>query len=243
MDRRLMPERVLRVLREVHADVFALQEVLSVENGHPGADQARYLASELGYNLAVGHVRELRGGFYGNVVLSRLPVLFSCNYDISVRRREERGCLRSDLDLGGGDVLHVFNVHMGTAYMERRAQVRKLMNDQVLQHTDLGGHRIVLGDFNEWTRGLASKLLSDHFERVDMTLLNWRRTYPGFLPFLHLDHMYHDSTLKLDRLALHRTRTSLIASDHLPLVGDFFVLRPQGAGTPGIQSAPSGPQG
>jgi endonuclease/exonuclease/phosphatase family metal-dependent hydrolase len=41
------------------------------------------------------------------------------------------------------------------------------------------------------------------------------------LPFLHLDHIYYDPALELERLTLHRSRTALIASDHLPLVADF----------------------
>jgi endonuclease/exonuclease/phosphatase family metal-dependent hydrolase len=220
-----MPARIARVLREVDADLYALQEVLSIQNGEPEADQAHYLASQLGFHVAAGHVRSLRGGVYGNVVLTRLPVMFSCNYDISVRGREERGCLRTDIALGGGDILHVFNVHMGTDFLERRAQIRALITDEVLQHKELGGHRIILGDFNEWIRGLTSQLLSHHFQRPELRLLKWRRTYPGLLPFLHLDHMYHDSTLKLEKLTLHRTRTAFIASDHLPLVGEFSVLR------------------
>ena len=43
------------------------------------------------------------------------------------------------------------------------------------------------------------------------------------LPLLHLDHIYHDDALELTALTLHRTRTALVASDHLPLVADFKV--------------------
>jgi endonuclease/exonuclease/phosphatase family metal-dependent hydrolase len=40
---------------------------------------------------------------------------------------------------------------------------------------------------------------------------------------MHLDHVYHDRTLELERLSLHRSLTALVASDHLPLVADFRV--------------------
>jgi endonuclease/exonuclease/phosphatase family metal-dependent hydrolase len=48
------------------------------------------------------------------------------------------------------------------------------------------------------------------------------------LPLFHLDHIYFDSALNLKGLALHRSRTALIASDHLPLFADFELpsLRP-----------------
>jgi endonuclease/exonuclease/phosphatase family metal-dependent hydrolase len=38
---------------------------------------------------------------------------------------------------------------------------------------------------------------------------------------MHLDHIYYDPSLKLEKLTLHKTRLSLMASDHLPLVADF----------------------
>ena len=47
------------------------------------------------------------------------------------------------------------------------------------------------------------------------------RTYPGVLPFLHLDHIYYDPALQLEKLTLCRTRKALVASDHLPLMGEF----------------------
>ena len=55
--------------------------------------------------------------------------------------------------------------------------------------------------------------------------LKRRRTFPGFLPMLHLDHIYYDGPLELLALDVHRTRKSLMASDHLPLVADFKYLK------------------
>jgi endonuclease/exonuclease/phosphatase family metal-dependent hydrolase len=50
--------------------------------------------------------------------------------------------------------------------------------------------------------------------------LSPRRT-PGLLPLLHLDHIYYDEKLRLERLTLSRTRKALVASDHLPLAAEF----------------------
>ena len=82
----------------------------------------------------------------------------------------------------------------------------------------------MLGDFNEWTHGLASRLLSEELRSADVrTHLRTRRTYPGPLPLVHLDHIYYDPALALERLTLHRSRLALVASDHLPLVADFHL--------------------
>jgi endonuclease/exonuclease/phosphatase family metal-dependent hydrolase len=120
------------------------------------------------------------------------------------------------------NILHIFNVHLGTAFIERRYQARHLIGEEILNNKSLHGPRVILGDFNEWTRGLATKLLAEHFKSADLRHhLQRARTYPGVLPFLHLDHVYYDDKLELKKLALHRSRTALIASDHLPLVADF----------------------
>ncbi|MDT5156707.1 MAG: hypothetical protein QOC61_1899 [Acidobacteriota bacterium] len=228
LDRRERPARIASVLREVDADLIALQEVVSVEsNASREAHQARFIAEELGYGFYLGENRRHKGGAYGNVVISRLPVVHCHNYDITWRWQEPRGALRVDvqLDESGASVLHLFNVHLGTAFVERRHQGRKLVGEAILRDPHLReSPRVVLGDFNEWTHGLASRLLSQELRSADLRQhLRTRRTYPGALPFLHLDHIYYDPALTLERLTLHRTRLALVASDHLPLVADFHL--------------------
>ncbi|HEX8335646.1 MAG TPA: endonuclease/exonuclease/phosphatase family protein [Pyrinomonadaceae bacterium] len=222
LDRRERPGRITAVLREVDADVVALQEVVSVEsNSSREAHQARFIAEELGCQFHLGENRKHRGGAYGNVILTRLPVAHCHNYDITWRHQEPRGALRVDVNTDAA-VLHLFNIHLGTAFVERRHQGRKLCSESVLRDPKLTGPRVVVGDFNEWTHGLASRLLSQELRSADLRRhLRTRRTYPGALPFLHLDHVYYDHTLELERLTLHRSRLSLVASDHLPLVADF----------------------
>jgi endonuclease/exonuclease/phosphatase family metal-dependent hydrolase len=98
------------------------------------------------------------------------------------------------------------------------------MSRDVLLSPDLRYPRLVLGDFNEWTRGLVSRVLQEEFESVDIMLhLKRRRTYPGVLPIMHLDHMYFDRELLLEKFSLHRSSMALMASDHLPLVAEFQV--------------------
>lgn len=220
----MRPARIVEVLREIDADIIALQEVLSLHGGAPEKDQARYISEQMAMACAIGGTRVHKGAIYGNVVLSRLPLLESRNYDISVRGREERGCMRADVSANGIGLLHVFNVHLGTAFLERRHQARKLINTAILNNRELAGARIMLGDFNEWTRGLTTRLLASHLTSADIRAhLPRSKTYPGVLPFLHLDHIYFDDALTLERMTLHKSRTALVASDHLPLVADFQI--------------------
>jgi endonuclease/exonuclease/phosphatase family metal-dependent hydrolase len=221
-DGRTNPERIARIIAELNADVVAIQEILDVRDGLPEFDQARRIAAELGaYRQCFGENRTLYAGRYGNMTLSRFPVQVCKNYDLTWRHRERRGCLRTDLLLPGNTLLHVFNVHLGTGFVERRHQARMLLSNALLNNEWIGP-RIVVGDFNEWTRGLASRLMGKAFEPAKpRTLLRHGRTYPGIFPVLHLDHFYYDKHLVLRSFRMHRNRKTLAASDHLPLVAEF----------------------
>lgn len=222
MDRRFSPERIVDVLREVDADVIALQEVLSHTNAHRRENQAGFIAGELEMDFSLGENRILKGGKYGNVVLSRLPLKTAENFDISVQRREPRGCLRAEIEIDRSKHLNFFNLHLGTSFFERRKQAHRLFVEDFLKNRKFEGNRIIVGDFNEWTRGLTTQMFKMHFKSVDAKLhLGRKRTFPGILPLLHLDHIYFDASFKLKNAFLHRTRTALIASDHLPVVAEF----------------------
>jgi endonuclease/exonuclease/phosphatase family metal-dependent hydrolase len=224
MDGRIRPSRVAEVLRELDADVIALQEVASLSGGRREQNQAQYLADAVGFRFYLGETRKWRGATYGNIVLSRYPVKEVMVYDLTASRREPRGCIRCDLEVAPHKIVHVFNVHLGTGYLERRRQARLLMSKDVLLSPDLKYPRLVIGDFNEWTQGLVSRVLQHEFESVDIKLhLNRKRTYPGVLPIMHLDHMYFDRELILQEFLLHRSRKALIASDHLPLMAEFCL--------------------
>src|SRR4051812_31113918 len=190
MDRITSPERIAEVLAPLDADVIALQEVV---RGKGKQDQLERIAHQLpGYKFVFGKTRRLRDADYGNAVLSRLKLRSSEHYDLTASWREPRGCLRADTDLGNQRQLHLFNAHLGTGYIERRRQALLLV-EQVLDDPKYRGSRIVLGDFNEWTRGLTTRLLSSHLQSVDVRkFLKRRRTYPDVLPLMHLDHIYFD---------------------------------------------------
>ena len=118
--------------------------------------------------------------------------------------------------------MHVYNVHLGTAVLERRYQATRLAS--YVHDRRVEGPKVILGDFNEWMRGLATRTLSSLFESVDLrTHLRRRKTYPGIFPVLHLDHIYYEGLVEVRSVELPRNRKALMASDHLPLVANLRV--------------------
>jgi len=224
LDRRVRPKRIAEVLKQIDADIVALQEVVGMDEAAREHNQVHAIADELGMDFRTGENRRLRGGAYGNAVLSRFPIVADRNHDLTWRLYEPRGCLQVTLK-NPQAVLEIYNVHLGTGFFERRYQAHRLF-DVISGDSRVSAPRIVLGDFNEWTRGLTTHLLSFHLNSAEPEQrLGRARTYPGVFPLLHLDHIYYDSLLTLKKIAVHRSRLALAASDHLPIVAEFVITQ------------------
>ncbi len=220
LDGRTRPDRVADVIRQIAPDVIALQEVVGA--GPHGRGHAEMLGAALGMGWVMAPARQLRGHHFGNAVLSRLPIVAHIEHDLSWKTCEPRRMQRVDVTVAGG-TLHIYNVHLGTAILERRHQAERLA--AIVSDRHVNGPKLVLGDFNEWMRGHATALLSEKLNSVDLrNHLRRRRTYPGVFPILHLDHIYYAGRIEITGIELTRTRMSLVASDHLPLVADVRIV-------------------
>lgn len=221
----ISPDRVIRVIEELEADILCLQEIVDAAGGTGKFDQARQIAEAFPeLNMAFGETRPLHGGRYGNMLMTRFPIMETRTHDITKSTREERGVLQCAIEVSPGAMVNVFNVHLGTGYMERRKQIEVLIGREILAQPHLSGPRIVIGDFNEWTRGLTTRLLQQSFQS-DRPIRNRRsaRTYPGVLPILSLDHCYYEAPLHMESTKIWKSRRAVIASDHLPLIADFAL--------------------
>ena len=221
LDGRTRPERIASVLAPIEADIIALQEVVGASPVKPG--QAAEIGAALGMGWVMAPTRHLRNALFGNVVLSHFPMKQHQQHDLSWKTCEPRLAQRVDLQIGVDQVLHFYNVHLGTALLERRYQAERLA--AAVHDRRVVGPKIVLGDFNEWARGLATDILAQKLHSIDLRKhLSGKRTYPGFFPVLHLDHIYYEGArVEVDRVWLPKDRLAKMASDHLPLVADLRI--------------------
>jgi endonuclease/exonuclease/phosphatase family metal-dependent hydrolase len=219
-DGRFDPGRTAEVLRQLRPDVALLQEVGDSRGVHPPVDQARSLAETLGLGCALGLTMDHAPHGYGNATLSRFPVLDSEIFDLSVRGREPRCCLR--VALGADDFrLTTFNVHLGLGLGERRRQLRILMQGAL---EGIDGPLVMGGDFNDFPPGRVSRLLAQRYADVACRLRP-RATFPSALPFLRLDRVYA-TQLAVTAVRTERSPLARVASDHLPMVVELEVPPP-----------------
>jgi len=225
-DGRRDPARVVDVLEELGGDVLALQEI------HAGAaggleDQADYLAARTGLEPVYGPTLERRGGRYGNLLLSRQPILGIEKHDLSVPGREPRGAL--DVALAGPERvrLRIVSTHLGLSARERRWQTLRIL--ELLSRDVEGGPLVLAGDFNAWWPWSGTlRTLRRHFGRSAAPA-----TFPARFPVLALDRILtRPSDLVVER-RVHRSALARAASDHLPLVADIDATRAVGAARAG----------
>lgn len=219
LDGRTRPERIASVLKRLRPDVIALQEVIGP--GPRGRGQEEQLSHLLEMTPVLTSVRTLRGHSYGNALLSRHPIEGHRAYDLSVHGYEPRGCQRVDIRFHG-HWIHIYNVHLGTRGKERIRQVLRLI--EFVADPSLPGPKILLGDFNEWRKGPATKILQERFQSLNLIpFLKWRRTYPSVLPVFHIDHIYYLGNLEIVKVEVPRNWSSMVASDHMPIVAELAI--------------------
>jgi len=212
-DARRDPARTLEVLRELDADVIALQEL------HWRPREALHLLAEfgaaLGYAWLAGPTFMREDGHYGNALLTRLGVRESARVDLSLPGREPRGALDARLDAGGVG-LRVIATHLGLRPGERRAQMRRLL---ALMRLHASTPLVLMGDLNEWFLwGRPLRWLRRHFGDTPAP-----STFPAGWPLFALDRIWVEPRGLLDDIRPHASALARSASDHLPLRAELLL--------------------
>lgn len=209
-DGRLAPERIADVLREIDADVIALQEVPL--GGAQRQSVLTLLQQASGFHAVEGPTEDGPERRYGNAVLSRYPITNTRNIDLSFGSREPRGALDADIDCHGHP-LRVIATHLGLRPAERRHQIRRL-----LQAFDTDQMPVILtGDLNEWfVWGRPLRWLVSHFEPVPAP-----PTFPSRFPVFALDRLWISPRHRLVKVRVHASPLARVASDHLPLIANI----------------------
>ncbi|MEJ2325586.1 MAG: endonuclease/exonuclease/phosphatase family protein [Chromatiaceae bacterium] len=222
-DRRRDPRRILGVIGTLDADLVALQEVDAAPGPGTASLQMKALAGAGGYTAIAGPTIERHNCSYGNVLLTRLPVVSVFRIDLSRPGREPRGAIEARLRLPGGKRLRCIATHLGLSPRERRHQFAVLLSALA---EDWGVPSLLMGDFNQWLPFWGgSRNLDRLFGRAP-----WRRTFPALVPLLPIDRIWiYPPDLLMDIRPLSTPLTRL-ASDHLPLVARLRYPAPRDTG-------------
>lgn len=215
-DRKVNPDRIAQVIRELDADVVGLQEVDSRPGAATESQQMRYLARATEYEAIPGPTIQRHDRSYGNVLLTRYPVRAVRRIDLSLPGREPRGAIDADLEVHGAH-LRVLVTHLGLRAAERRAQFHHL--GEVLPHHPIGP-MILMGDFNEWQPYQnALRRIRALFGHCPAP-----RSFPARCPVVALDRIWISPLSLLVTTHAHRTALARVASDHLPIEAHLKLM-------------------
>ena len=211
--RTLVPAHAAHVIRELNADILALQEVL-LPWGE--TNPLALLAAALDMHVIFGATRLHRHGLLGNALLARWHARHTERLPLSQTRWEYRGAVLGCYQPWEGLELSVIATHLALRSRARHAQVRWLLTHPCLQR----GPVVLLGDLNDWRPTRATRELDRTLKAPPRP--SWPRTFPSSAPLLALDRIYTRELNVID-LQVHSTPAARRGSDHLPVVADVAV--------------------
>jgi endonuclease/exonuclease/phosphatase family metal-dependent hydrolase len=219
-DRRYRLERILDVIDHERADLVCLQEVAHGAWRSRHHDQAHLLKTHccLPDSLYQMNVHWKVGG-YGNLLLSRWPLLSTHLVSLRMLTKKPRGAQIAVIETPFG-LLHLVHWHLGLAERERHWQVEHLLTHRLFRETD---HlpTLIVGDFNDWRNTLARGLLAQR-GLVQATIPTARfRSFPAWMPIGSLDKVFCSARVLVTHARVVHSQVARRASDHLPLVVDF----------------------
>lgn len=223
-NRRYVISEMREAIRSVHADVVFLQEILGYHppDYHPvpfiGENQFEFLAESIWPHFTYGKNAVYQEGHHGNAILSKYPVVFWENVNISTNDLERRGLLHVTIQTPFDNEVHLFNVHLDLRGKGRLSQVQQLI-DRAGSHVNSNGRLIVAGDFNDWQANLSRFLRESHdlIEVYRSVNGKYARTFPQWQPMLPLDRIYCRGFRVQSAQVLKGPPWSRL-SDHLPIL-------------------------
>jgi endonuclease/exonuclease/phosphatase family metal-dependent hydrolase len=229
LDRRRDPARVLDVLREIDADIVALQEADKRFGGRASAVPHALIDSRGIYkpvHLGVRHKRAFEKarqhtdrllridtrnlGWHGNAILVKqhIGVLDCAALDLPTL--EPRGAVIAEL-LIDEQPLRVVGMHLDLSGLWRRRQVRAIL--EAIARRPHKMPTVLMGDTNEW-RTIAGCLTD---LEPDFHIAPTGPSFHARHPVAALDRIIVGRDLNIEAAGVHKSPAARRASDHLPI--------------------------
>lgn len=230
-DRRRDPLRVLDVLREVNADVVALQEADKRFGGRGSAVPHELIDDHGLYRpvvLGVRNRRMLDGmalrrrvdellkvdtrslGWHGNAILVKPHVGILDVAALELPTLEPRGAVMAEL-LINDRPLRVIGLHLDLSGLWRRRQMKAIVEAVGKRSQQMP--TVLMGDTNEWRSAAGCLKDLDGAFRIAPT----GPSFHARRPVAPLDRIMVGKELRIEAAGVHHSEAARRASDHLPV--------------------------
>jgi len=209
LDGRRDPDRVIAVLRELHADVIALQEA-DRRFGERESVLPKALLDETPWRAAPVAKRARSLGWHGNALLVRRDIAIEHAEPLDLPTLEPRGAVRADLLVEGRRV-RVLGMHLDLSGLLRREQIRAILRH--CHACEQACPTVLMGDFNQW--GRSSGAFREFAAGWHVPSLG--NSFPSRRPIAPLDRIVHSPEWHCSHAGVHHSALATAASDHLPI--------------------------
>ena len=229
LDRRRDPGRVLEVLKEIDADVVALQEA-DKRMGGRGAAVPHELINTHGLyravHFGVKHRRRLEKarshaerllkidtrnlGWHGNALLVKPHVEVLDVAALQLPTLEPRGAVMAEL-MVGDQPFRVVGLHLDLSGLWRRRQMRAILD--AIERRPQNMPTVLMGDTNEWRTAAGCMAELNGSYRVAPT----GPSFHSRRPIAPLDRIIVDQRVGIEAAGVHASASARRASDHLPI--------------------------
>jgi endonuclease/exonuclease/phosphatase family metal-dependent hydrolase len=210
LDRRRDPDRILAILREIDADVVALQEADRRFGQRASVLPMAAIDEHTPYRPVPLSGRPDSIGWHGNALLLRRSLRLDGASMVPLPTLEPRGAIRADF-VAGNHRLRVVGMHLDLSGLRRRHQVRSVLTH--IAECDGAAAAVLMGDMNEWAkRGGCFSEFGDGWR-----LLAPGKSFPARRPLAQLDRIVVSDCWSVVECHVHHSALSAQASDHLPV--------------------------
>ncbi len=211
LDRRREPGRILAILREIDADVVALQEADRRFGARASALPLALIAEHSPYRPVPVAQRPDSIGWHGNALLVRRGIAIAETGIVPLPTLEPRGAIRADLG-ARGEAFRVVGMHLDLSGLRRRQQVRSILHH--VENCPGAMPAVLMGDLNEWSAHGGCLHEFGHRWRV----LSCGRSFPSRRPVAQLDRIVISPGWRILETRVHHSPLAASGSDHLPVI-------------------------
>ena len=208
LDGKRDPERIITVLRELDADIIAIQEV-DRRFGQRASVLPRALLDDTKWRPMAVAKRPRSLGWHGNALLVRRDIHAEFFTPLDLPTLEPRGAVMAELE-HGEQAFRIVGAHLDISGLRRRAQVRAL-----IRHSSIRRQlpTVIMGDFNQWGRMTGAMRAFG---------MGWQQispgpSYPARRPIARFDRIVTTPHWRYVDSGVHHSATAAQASDHLPI--------------------------
>lgn len=215
VDRKRDPLRIIAVLREMDADVIALQEA-DLRFGARPSVLPRAALQDTEWKVVEVAKRPRSLGWHGNALLVRRDIEIVHGEPLDLPTLEPRGAVCAEL-VFEKKRFRVAGMHLDLSGIRRREQFLSILGH--LEAARPKCPEVLMGDFNQWQleRG-AIRAFGEEWR-----VLAPGASFPSARPIARLDRMVVSASWQILRQHVHQSSLAHVASDHLPIVARLHL--------------------